>query len=171
MSKLPLFMENVKIVPCFSQQAGNAAGTPERVSLENYERVAILVSIYQAAANDNTLTFHKATAATGGTEDTANAIPNWWYCEDVTLGTTADTWTKGTAVASGSTITTSANGGNVTSYYLIDIGAEELPEDGYDYKFVELVQGGAGDATNLVNAVYLLYNPRYGQASLPSAQA
>jgi hypothetical protein len=164
-------MEGVKIVPGLSQQAGNVAAAADRVSLENYERVAILVTIYQAAADANTLTFHKATAASAGTEDTTNAIPNWWYCEDVTLGTTADTWTKGTAVVSGATIATSAVGGNTTSYYLIDIGADELPEGGYDYKFVELNTGAVSDATNLVNAVYLLYNPRYAQAVLPSGQA
>jgi hypothetical protein len=164
-------MEGVKIVPGFFHGLGNAANVADRVSLENYERCAALITIYQAAADPDTITFHKATAATAGTEDTLNAIPNWWHLEDVTALTTADTWTKGTAVVSGATIATSAVGGNTTSYYLIDIGADELPEGGYDYKFVELNTGAVSDATNLVNAVYLLYNPRYAQAVLPSGQA
>jgi hypothetical protein len=171
MSKLPLFMENVKITPGFSHGLGNAANVADRVSLENYERVAALITIYQAAADPDTITFHKATAAAAGTEDTTNAIPNWWHCEDVTVGTTADTWTKGTAVASGATIATSGTGGNVTSYYLIDIGADELPEGGVDYKFVEINMGGVGAGGNFTNIIYFLYNPRYAQAVLPSAQS
>lgn len=168
---LPLFMEGVKIVPGLSHGLGNAANSADRVSLEGYNRVAILVTIYQAAADNDTLTFHKATAASAGTEDTTNAIANWWSMEDVTPGTTADTWTKQTAVAAGSTITTSATGGNVTSYYLIDIGADELPDSVADYKFVELVTGGASAAGNFTNVIYFLYQPRYAGATMPSAQS
>lgn len=171
MSKLPLFMEGVKIVPGFFHGLGNAVNVADRVSLENYERCAALITINQNTADADTITFHKATAATGGTEDTANAIPNWWYCEDVTVGTTADTWTKGTAVASGATIATSAATGATTSMYLIDIGADELPEGGVDYKFVEINMGGAGAVGNFTNIIYFLYNPRYAQAVLPSAQS
>lgn len=166
----PMFMESVKIVPGFCHGLGNAANSADRVSLENYARCAALIIINQNAADADTITFHKATAATGGTEDTTNAITNYWYCEDVTAGTTADTWTKGTAVASGSTLATSATGSG-TSYYLIDIGADELPEGGVDYKFFEIVMGGAGPAANFTYITYFLYNPRFGQAALPSAQA
>lgn len=166
----PLFMEGVKIVSGFNHGLGNAANVADRVSLENYGRVAALVIINQNAADADTITFHKATAATAGTEDTANAIPNWWYMEDVTAGTTADTWTKGTAVASGSTIATSATGSG-TSFYLIDLGADELPDTTANYSFVEINMGGAGPAANFTYILYFLYQPRFGQSSLPSAQA
>lgn len=164
------FAEQIKIVPGFCHGLGGAANVADRVSLENYEGVACLISINQNAGNADTITWHKATAASGGTEDTTNPITNYWYCEDVTAGTTADTWTKGTAVASGSTLATSAAAAG-TSFYLIDIKADELPEDGYDYKFVEINMGGSGDNGNFTNITYFLYGPRYGQASLPSAQA
>jgi hypothetical protein len=165
------FPEQVKIVPGFFHGLGTAANVADRVSLENYERCAALITINQNVADADTITFHKATAASGGTEDTANAIPNWWALEDVTPGTTADTWTKQTAVASGATITTSAVGGNTTSYYLIDIGADERPDSTADYKFVELVTGGGSVAGNFTNVIYFLYNPRYAGATLLSAQA
>lgn len=171
MAQFPIyFPEDVKIVYGLGATAGNAAGAADRVSLENYERVAILVIQVQGAADSENITYHKATAATSGTEDTSNAIPNWWYCEDITAGTTADTWTKGTAVASGSYIATSASASGV-SLYLIDIGAEDLPDSTADYKFVEFNTLGAGNASNSTSAIYFLYNPRYAQASLPSAQA
>lgn len=167
---IPMFMESVKIVPGITHQAGNSAGTCEIVSLENYKRVGIFVIQYQGGAGASTITYTKLTAASGGTSDSTNAIPNYWYQVDVTTGTTADTWTKGTAVASGSTIATSATGSG-TSYYWIDIGAEELPEGAYDYKFVQCVLGGTGSGSNLLDVVYFLYNPRFGQASLPTGQS
>ena len=164
------FMEHVKIVPGFNQGLGDAANVADRVSLEGYEGVACLITIYQAVANADTITFHKATAYTGGTEDTTNAIPNWWYLQDVTAAAPSDTWTKGTAVASGATITTSA-AATGTSYYLIDIKADELPDTTANYKFVEVNMGGSGDATNFTNISYFLYGPRYAQQTLQTALA
>ena len=164
------FAEQIKIVPGLARTAANGAGAADRVSLENYEGVAILVTQTQGATDSENITWHKATAASGGTEDTSNPITNYWYCEDVTEGTTADTWTKGTAVAAGANLATSAVGSG-TSFYLIDIKAAELPEDGYDYKFVEFNSLGAGSGSNYISAVYFLYGPRFGQATLPSAQA
>jgi len=168
--KLPTFIENIKIVPGLNAQAGNGAGAADRVCLKDYEGCAILVIQYQGAGDSENITFHKATAASGGTEDTTNAIPNWWKLEDVTIGTTADTWTKGTAVAAGANLATSATASGI-SYYLIDIKAEELPDSTADYDFVEFNTVGAGSGSNTIDAIYLLYNPRYAQASLPSAQA
>jgi hypothetical protein len=168
--KFPNFMENVKIVPGLNAQAGNGAGAADRVCLKDYEGCAILVIQLQGAADSENITFHKATAASAGTEDTSNAIPNWWKLEDVTIGTTADTWTKGTAVAAGAYIATSATASGI-SYYLIDIKAEELPDSTADYDFVEFNTIGAGSGSNYIDAIYLLYNPRYAQADLPSAQA
>lgn len=167
----PLFMESVKIVPGLSNTQASVGASADRVSLENYGRVAIFVVQRQGGAGADTLTFHKATAATAGTEDTTNAITHYWSCEDVTVGTTADTWTKQTAVAAGSTISTSASAAGV-SYYLIDIGADELPDSTADYKFVECVVGAAGNAANYLDVHYFLYQPRYATADdLPSAQS
>jgi hypothetical protein len=136
------------------------------VSLENYQRVAILVQIYQGHATATVITVDKATAATSGTESTGITMSNWWKREDVTAGTTADTWTKGNAAAS---ITSSATGSG-SSYYLIDIGADELPALGVDYDFVEC-ELGVSNALNFVWVTYFLYNPRYAGATLLSAQA
>jgi hypothetical protein len=160
------FPEQVKIVPGLAHLTGGSARTADRVSLENYQRVAILVAIYQAAVNTTAITVDKVTAASSGTESTGITMSNWWKCEDVTPGTTADTWTKGTAAAS---ITSSATGSG-TSYYLIDIGADELPALGVDYDFVEC-ELGVSNVGNYVWVTYFLYNPRYAGATLLSAQA
>lgn len=161
------FPEQVKIVPGFAHKLGNAANSSDRVSLENYARVGILISQHQVGADADTIVIHKATTDGTTVEDITNTV-NYWYLEDWTQGTTVDTWTKGTATA---TIATSAGGASSTSYYYIDIGADELPDSTADYKFVEVVSGGAGAVGNFLNCVFFLYNPRYQGATLLTAQS
>ena len=165
---LPLFMEGVKIQPGLSNQQASVTASSDRVNLALYHRVAALVTVRQAGGTATTLTFSKATTDGTSVEDTANIIENWWKLEDVTVGTTAATWTKGAEVASGSTISTSVSA-TLVSYYLIDINADVLPEAGVDYKFVEINTAG-GNAANYLDVMWFLYNPRYAQAALPSAQ-
>lgn len=167
MSKLPMFMEGVKITPGYASTASNGAATGDRVSLENYQRCAILVKQTQAAADAATLTVNMYTAASGGSSSTGITLNDFWYMEDVTAGTTADTWTKGTAASS---ITTSATNSGV-SYYLIDIDAEDLFASGTSYPFIAIYHAGDGSASNATTADYFLYNPRYGEDVLPSAQS
>lgn len=167
----PLFMEQVKIVPGLSNTQCSVGGSSDRVNIEGYQGVAVFIVQRQGGANNETVTFHKATTDGTAVEDTTNAIANWWAMEDVTVGTTADTWTKQTAVAAGATISTSATGSG-TSYYLIELDPAEFPDStSQDYKFLEVVTGGAGDASNYIDVVFFLYNPRYAGATMPSAQA
>jgi hypothetical protein len=167
----PLLMESLKIVPGLSNTQCDAGASSDRVNIAGYQGVAVLVVQRQGGANDNTVTFHKATTDGTTTEDTTNAIANFWSMEDVTVGTTADTWTKETAVASGATITTSATGSG-TSYYLIELDPAEFPDTtSQDYKFLEVVVGSAGHASNFIDVIFLLYQPRYAGATMPSAQA
>lgn len=164
------FGEVVKIVPGLSNTQASVGASSDRVSLENYHGCAIFIVQRQGGAGADTITWHKATAASAGTEDTTNGINHYWYCLDVTPGTTADTWTKGTAIASGSTLSTSAAAAG-TSYYLIDIKSDELPDSTANYNFVEVVVGAAGNAANYLDVTFFLYGPRYAGSSLPSAQA
>lgn len=167
----PLFFEGVKIVPGLSNTQCSVGASSDRVNIGGYQGVGILVVQRQGGANDNTVTFHKATTDGTTVEDTTNAITNWWYCLDVTPGTTADTWTKGTAVAAGSTITTSAAASG-TSYYWIELDPAEFPDStSQDYKFLEVVVGSAGHASNYIDVTFFLYQPRYAGATMPSAQA
>ena len=163
----PMFMENVKITAGFARAAGNGASTGDRVSLENYQRCAILVKQEQAAGDADSLSVTMYTAASGGSSSSGITLYDFWYMADVTAGTTADTWTKGTAATS---VTTSATSSGV-SYYLIDIDAQDLFASGTSYPFIAIVSGGAGSASNYLSADYFLYNPRYGEDALPSAQS
>jgi hypothetical protein len=163
----PMFMESVKIVPGLGRTAANGAGTGDRVSLENYQRCAILVRQEQGGADAATLTVNMYTAATSGSSSTGITMKDFWTMEDVTIGTTADTWTKGTAAAS---ITTSASS-SLISFYLIDIDAEDLQASGTSYPFICIYAAGDGSASNYISADYFLYNPRYAEDALPSAQS
>lgn len=167
MSNLPIFMENVKIVPAYAVTASNGAATGDRVSLENYQRCGILVHQDQGGADAATLSVTMYTAATGGSSSAGITLNDWWELEDITHGTTADTWTKGTAAAS---ITTSATG-TLESLYFIDIDAEDLYASGTNYPFIAILHAGDGSASNTTVAFYFLYNPRYAEDALPSAQS
>ena len=163
----PMFMENVKIVPAYAVTASNGAATGDRVSLENYQRCGILVHQDQGGTDAATLTVTMYTAASGGSSSAGITLTDWWELEDITHGTTADTWTKGTAAAS---ITTSATG-TLESLYFIDIDAEDLFASGTSYPFICIYHAGDGSASNTTQATYFLYNPRYGEDALPSAQS
>jgi hypothetical protein len=167
MSHIPIFMEHVKIAAGYARTASNAAATGDRISLENYQRCAILVKQWQAATDAATLSVNMYTAASSGSSSTGITINDYWYMEDVTAGTTADTWTKGTA---GASVTTSATGSGV-SYYILDIDAEDLFASGTSYPFIAIYHGGDGSSSNYTSADYFLYNPRYGEDVLPSAQS
>jgi len=160
-------MEEVKILPVLDRTAANGAGTSDRVSLENYARCAFLVWQEQGGADAATLSVTMYTAATSGSSSAGITLNDFWYMADVTHGTTADTWTKGTAATS---ITTSATG-TLDSFYLIDIDAEDLTSAGTSYPFVAVLAAGDGSASNYISAYALLYNPRYAEDALPSAQS
>jgi hypothetical protein len=162
--------ETVKITPGIGHAGAGAARTSDRVSLENYAKVGILVTQFQAAGGTANITVDKHTAATGGTESTGMTLNNFWKMEDITVGTTADTWTKGTAAA---TIATSNTAGNLTSYYWIEIDADEVRtvNSTVDYKFIEVEISNGGQATNFLYVTFFLFGPRYAGNTLPSAQA
>lgn len=160
------FAGSAHIAPAISHQTGGSARSGDRVNMENYHKVGILLSILQASASTTAITVDISTAATGGSSKTGISLANWWKMEDVTVGTTADTWTKGTAATS----ITSSSAGAGTSYYYIEIDADECYDSGTNYPFVEL-KCGTSNSGNYLNAVYLMLYPRYGQATMLTAQS
>jgi len=159
------FFEHSHITPGIAHVTGAGARTGDWVSLENYHKVGILVAIYQGNAATTAITVDKATTTAGGSESTGITMNNWWKMEDITVGTTADTWTKGTGAAS---ITSSATGSGI-SYYWIEIDADELPAAGTNHSCVQ-VELGASNAANYVWATYFMLEPRYSEALTPGAQ-
>ncbi len=160
-----MFFEQAHIVPGIAHQTGGSARSGDWVSLAKYGRVGILVSIYQGAANTTAITVDKATSTAPANEATGITMANWWYLLDVTAGTTVDTWVKGTAAAS---ITSSATGSG-TSYYWIEIRADELPNSTQEYSAIQ-VELGASAAGNILYATYFMMDPRESEDLTASAQ-
>lgn len=160
-----MFFERSHITPAIAHSTGGSARSGDWVSLKNYHKVGILVAISQGNAATTAITVDKATDTVPNNQSTGITLNNWWKMEDITVGTTVDTWTKGTAAAS---ITTPATGSGM-SYYWIEIDSSELPAAGVNYNSVQ-VELGASNAANLVQAFYFMLEPRFEQALTPSAQ-
>lgn len=160
-----LFFENSHITPAIAHSTGGSARSGDWASLANYHKIGILVAISQGNAATTAITVDKATSTVPAGESTGITLNNWWKMEDITVGTTVDTWTKGAAAAS---ITTPATGAGM-SYYWIEIEADELPASGTNYNAVQ-VELGASNASNLVQAFYFMLEPRFAQALTASGQ-
>lgn len=159
-----MFFERSHFMPAL-YNTGAGARSGDWGSLAKYHKVGIFVQIVQGAANTTAITVDKADDTVPTHESTGITLANWWKLEDVTIGTTADTWTKGTAAAS---ITSSATGSG-ESYYYIEIDADELPTTTYNYNSVQ-VELGQSAAGNLLSAWYIMLEPRYSEDLTPSAQ-
>ncbi len=156
-----LLFENVHICEGIKPQTAAGAKSGDWVSLKDYKRCMIIVYIAQGAVNTTAITVDKAKTAGGVSNSDGITMNNFWYIADAPQ--TSDVYTKGTAAAS---ITTSATGSG-SSIYVIDIAAQELGTD-YDFLQVEL---GASSASNIVSALYILYNAAYPMALTPTGIA
>lgn len=163
-----LFMEQVKIVPAYTYNTGGSERTTDRVSLENYGKAMLLVQQYQAAASAVAITVNAYTAATSGSTSTGITLGTTWKLEDCVVGAlTTDTWTRTAAGATSVTTSAAATG---TSYYAIEINADDLTIAGVNYPFVAGIYA-AGSASNIISMIWFLYEPRYAQQALPTALA
>ena len=167
--------ENSKIVPAFQDQTG-AAIAGDWVSMENYNRCLILLHEMRGANGTATVfRVDKARDVAGTNQSTGITMNNFWYVQDLAsvtgdVGASAlvgasDTWTKGTAAASFTGSTTQSKG----QWYAIEVKASELPDTTYqDYDAIQL-QIVSSNVAHYLSAWYVLYEPRFAQASPLSA--
>lgn len=159
-------MNDEKIISLIKPQTGGSARSGIWVSMANYGKLTMIVSIAQGAANTTAITVDKAKTSAGGSNSDGITMANFWTMVDA-AGTAqaaaSDTYTKGTAAAS----ITSSSTGSGCSVYVIEILAEELG-DGYNWVQLEL---GSSSASNLVSAVGILTEPRYASSANPTALA
>ena len=163
-----MLFENVHVVPAIATQTG-AAIAGDWVKLTNYNKCLILLC-EQRGANATTTVFRvdKAKTAAGGDQSTGITMSNYWKVEDMattagdiggtaaaTVGVT-DVWTKGTAGTSYEGSATQS----VTSWYAIEVAAEELGDD-FDWLQLQIV---SSNAAHRLTAFYVLYEPRYARA-------
>ena len=155
--------DNCKIVQAAPVTRGIAANG-DWVCLKGYAKAMCVINIV-TGADDTELTFtvDKATTAAAGNESTGITLNNFWTIYNmVSAAPTSDAMTKGTAAASIVTVTDQS-----TSHLIVvDIDASEL---GYvattpfaKFDWLQLTVAG-GNAAHTWAAIWILYNPRYGQ--------
>lgn len=155
--------DNCRVVQAAPVTRGTAVAG-DWISLKGYAKAMCIINIV-TGADDTELTFtvDKGTTAAGGDESTGITLNNFWYIYNmVSAAPTSDAMTKGTAAASIATVTDQST----SHLVVIDIDASELgtvattPFARFDW--LQLTVAG-GNAAHTWAAVWVLYNPRYGQ--------
>ena len=164
-----LLPENAKVVQAFQIQTG-AAIAGDWVSMKNYHKCMIIVNEMRGAdATGTEFRLDKAMTAAGGTPGTLT-MQNYWSLEDIVAvagdagagAILSDTMVKETAGVA--TFTGSLDATGVSCLYVFDVDAHELL-DGYDYLQIQVV---GSNANHYIGATYILYEPRFSQATTPT---
>ena len=158
-----LMLERAKFVTgCAPAALASTAGDGDFVSMKNYRRLTIVISILNGSTVTGTaITLIQATEV-AGTTNKALGFTRMWANTDTGAG---DTLTE-TAVTSNTFTTNTTNAKSLM--YVIEITENDLDRDnGYDCVRVD----GASAANSVGSVLYILSEPKYvpeGQA-LPSA--
>lgn len=154
-----LLVEQCKIVQGFAPAAPSSS-TPDYVSLKNYHKLTILVSVDNGATVTGSAITLKQAQAVANTGEKALAFTKVWANTDIGA---SDTLVE-TAVSS-NTFTTD-NTDNKNLLYVIEVDPSDLDvANGFD-----CVRLGTGNSTNaVVSGVYILWPARYAKATPPAA--
>ncbi len=158
---------NAKIVRAIQTEHGSAEAG-DWVCLKGYHKAMAIISISTGADDtETTITVDKATSVAGANESAGITLNNYWTLYNMDQAApTSDKMTKGAAAASIVTVTDQSK----DHLIVIDIDADELPTSTYDFDCVQLALAGS-NAAHFQSAVWVLYEPRYAQATPPTAIA
>jgi len=137
-----------------------SSSTPDYVSLKDYGHFTAVILVKNATTVTGSAITLKQASAVAGTGEKALAFTKVWANTDTGA---ADALTE-TAVSSNTFTTDATNSKNLM--YVIEVDASELDmANGFD-----CIRVGTGNATAAtVTVLYILSNPRYAGASMPSA--
>ncbi len=157
MQNLP---DNCKVTQAVPVTRGVAAAG-DWVSLKGYAKAMCIINIVTGAGETElTFTVDKATSVAGANESTGITLSDFWTIYNmVSAAPTSDAMTKGTAAASIVTVTDQST----SHMIIIDIAAADLPNSTAEYDCLQLTVAG-GNAAHTYAAIWVLYNPRYGEA-------
>jgi hypothetical protein len=156
-----LAVERMKFVTgCAPAALASTAGDGDRVSMKNFGRLTIVVSILNGSTVTGTaITLIQATAVSGGS---TKALPFSKMWANIDTGAT-DTLVE-TAVVSDTFTTDTTNAKSLM--YVIEVKAEDLDADGgYDCVAFD----GALAANSVGSVLYILSAPRYTDDQPPAA--
>jgi len=156
-----MLAERMKIVRGLSPHLANNHDLPggDYVSMKGYGKLTIVIQTAQAGhASAVQFKLHKATDVAGGGEVIDQTVTHFWTNADCA---TTDTLVKGVTTGTTDITTTAAQ---TDQMIVIEISSDEFP--GYD---CFAVHSEAGNAGNYKGIIYILSEPRYAQATPPSA--
>lgn len=159
-----LLVEQTKIVNGGGPVLLNTAGiTGDTVSLKNYNHLTVIVSLAPASGTDTAAITLRQNTNVGNSPANEKALAFSSVWRNGATGT-SDALVK-TAVTADS-VTTSAAAAN--EMYVIEIDAADLDEaGGFDCVRVNVTDPGA--VSTPASVLYILSEPRYAQATPPSA--
>jgi hypothetical protein len=159
------FAEGFQVVSAFVPIDVNAAAqTGDVVSMENYQRCAvILFGAAGSAGTDITLTILQGTDVAFGTNKALN-FTRIDAKEGASLAAIGQFTT--TTQTAGNTYTTT-NNEQSQQLYVVDFGVDDL-DIANDYDCIRM-SINAGNAAKVMAGLYILYGPKYGIDPLPSA--
>ena len=151
-------------VPVNTQSGANVGDV---VSLKNYNHLTVILFKAAGTANDDpVLTFEQATDIAFGTSKNLATITEYW-AKQGTL-TAVGAFTRVTQSAS-QTATLDGTSAESQGIYVFEIDGSDLDVDG-GYDCVRATVADTGSAgTQLGCMLYILSEPRYAAATLPSA--
>lgn len=155
---MPTTPQNVKIVELLAPATDAAGRNSDILSLKNYRKATIVVHITQGNAATVALTPYQCTDVSGTGAKVVPAVPIWSNLDTAT----SDAMVKRTDAAN---YTTDAAVKNKVVVFQLD--SSELDADGgFDCFYIST---GASNVANITQAMAYLEEPRFAQASLPSA--
>lgn len=161
------FLEKCQIIPAVMPVSlATGANNGDWVNMKNYGRCAIVfLGAVGAASQDPTITLLQALTDGGSSKAltfTRIDVKQASALTAVGLFTTVSQAAANTY--------TSLTAGETQKLWVIDVAAEDLDiENGYDW--IQASIGDVGTASALGAVLYILHDPRYAGATLPSAIA
>lgn len=151
------FEERVKIIGAAAPQSySNTAFAGRYVSMKNYQRMTIVIHTGAWAAGTAAVTLSEALNVAGGTPVALNMEWMW-------TGTVASGLLTRTAVVADTFNLAAAN-----TMYVIEVDASEL-NIGSLYDCVSVLVASPGANADFYSIDYYLHEPRYAQATPPTA--
>lgn len=152
-------IEEAKIVSMLAPLSRSSAASGDYVSLENYDKLTIILDVGAVTAGGNIFVQQAKTAAGGSAAKMANID----YFHKRTASTDTYTKTATTAASSADAIVIGNSSDNKT--FVVEVKAAQLSSG---YKFVNLLVPAAFSAA-VTCAIAIAHKARYAQAAPPTA--
>lgn len=155
-------IEQVKIVTGVACTAPSTT-TPDYVSLKNYDRCCILISVKNGSTVTGSAITVKQASAVANTGEKALAFSTAYRALNTGAGGNTDVLSSFT-VSSNTFTTNSTN--SLEHLYAIEVLASDLDVT----NSFDCIRLGTGDSVNsTLNVLYVLYPPKFQSGTLPSA--